>query len=278
MRAKSRAESMYGPLQCKTFASALAHWIACEFPHLGGPKVRELFVAEVSRLAEQFFPPRERLRPGQTVWWAVDKRDTPKDHHPLSQTRLVPVLLTLVAPEDIRALAQGASRTQVTEQVIVRIHREADVQGGVLAETDSALLLAHADGRISAHIRAYERRTGEVLPRRGTVHDLGPSVSHKALIARKVLCERKSTTQTASETHHTPDSVDRYLLDLMRCYVCLKRAQQSPAQTAFATGLSLSLVNEYAALIAELGLSDDNLPALLNQLNAQTKRREAQAE
>lgn len=35
---------------------ALSHFLAQEFPHLGGPKVRELFVAEVVRLVEQFYP------------------------------------------------------------------------------------------------------------------------------------------------------------------------------------------------------------------------------
>jgi hypothetical protein len=94
----------------------------------------------------------------------------------------------------------------------------------------------------------------------------------------KVLCQRKSTAQTASETYHTPESVDRYLRDLIRCYICLKRADQSVEQTAFATGLSVALVREYAALIEELGLTDESLKELLPKLEAaQTERREQQA-
>jgi len=266
MRRRPRAEAMYGPLQAKTFPMALSHFLAQEFPHLGGPKVRELFVAEVVRLVEQFYPTPDRLRPGQTVWLAVDKRDHPKDHQPMTETLLVPVILTLVAAQDIGALAQGVARPQVTQQIIARIHQEAQAQGGVLAETDTALLLAASDGYISKLINLYEKRTGQVIPRRGTVHDLGPTVSHKAKIARKALLERKSTAQTASTTHHTPKSVDRYLLDLTRCYICLKRADQSIAQTAFTTGLSFNLVKEYAALIEDLGLSDDQLPEVLAKL------------
>lgn len=274
MAAKPRNSAVYGPSQAKTFPAALAYLVGQEFPHLGGPKVRELFVTEITRLIEHFFPPRERLRPGQTLWWAVDKADRPHDHHTMAETHLLPVVLTLVAPEDIRALAQGATRTQVSEGAILRLHREADAQGGVLSEIDTALLLAYTPGHISDLICAYEKRSGEVVPRRGTVHDLGPSLTHKAVIARKVLKERKTTAQTAHETNHTPESVDRYLLDLMRCYVCLKRAQQSPEQTAFATGLSLPLVKEYAALIDELGLSDENLPDTLAKVEAtQTERR-----
>jgi hypothetical protein len=230
-----------------------------------------LFVAEVVRLAEQFYPAPDRLRPGQTVWFAVAKSDRPKDHQPLTQTRLVPVVLTLVDPADIQRLMKGTSRVLVTQEIIARIHGEADEQGGVLAQTDTALLLAYHDTTISKHIRAYEERTSQVIPRRGTVHDLGPSVTHKASIARKALLERKSTSQTASTTNHTPKSVDRYLLDLTRCYVCLKRAGQSVEQTAFTTGLSLNLVREYAALIDELGLSDDQLPDLLAKLDPTVK-------
>jgi len=52
----------------------------------------------------------------------------------------------------------------------------------------------------------------------------------------------------------------------MRCYICLKRAHQPIEQTAFATGLSLSLVREYAALIEELDLTDETLTDLLPKL------------
>jgi hypothetical protein len=271
MRARPRSEAMYGPLTAKTFPAALSYFLTQEFPHLGGPKVRELFVAEVVQLVEQFYPSPQRLRPGQTVWLAVAKSDRPKDHQPLSQTRLVPVVLTLVDQADIQSLMKGTSRVLVTQEIIARIHRQADEQGGVLAQTDTALLLAFRASTVSKYIRDFEKRTGQIIPRRGTVHDLGPTVSHKASIARKALLERKSTSQTASATNHTPKSVDRYLLDLTRCYVCLKRVGQSVKQTAFTTGLSLNLVREYAALIDELGLSDDQLPDLLAKLDPTVK-------
>jgi hypothetical protein len=276
MAGKPPASALYSPYQAKTFPAALAQLVAQEFPHLGGPKVRELFVAEVTRLIERYYPPRERMQPGQILWWAVDKTDRPHDHHTMAETRLVPVVLTLVTLDDIRALAQGQGRTSVSQQVVARVHHEADAQGGVLSEIDTALLLAYAPGHISDLILAYEARTGEVLPRRGTVHDMGRSVTHKGVIARKVLKERKTTAQAAHETNHTSESVDRYLLDLMRCYVCLKRAKQSPDQTAFATGLSVSLVKEYAALIDELGLTDQSLPEVLAKVEATQKQRRKQ--
>lgn len=278
MKLQPPGQVAYGPLQAKTFPSALGELLAREFPHLGGPKVRELFVAEVVRLVDRFYPPRERLRPGQTLWLAVDKTHQPYDHLRMADTRLVPVVLTLVAPEDIRALIDGATRTEVSQKAILRMHQEADAQGGVLAETDTALLLSYTRGHIGDLIREYEKRTGDIVPRRGTVHDMGPTITHKRVIARKALCERKSTAQTGQETHHTPEAVDRYLRDLTRCYMCLRRAGQTVEQTAFATGLSAPLVREYEALIEELGLTDESLAELLPKLEAaQNERREPQA-
>lgn len=270
--------SAYTPLQAKTFRAALGQLLAQEFPHLGGPKVRELFVAEVERLVDTFYPPRERLRLGQVLWLAVDKRARPHDKLSMRDTPLVPVVLTIVAPEDIYALAHGKTRTEVSQQVVLRLHGEADAQGGVLAESDTAVLLCYTPGHIGDLIRDYEIRTGEVVPRRGTVHDLGSSVTHKGIIAYKALRERKSTLQVARETAHTCESVDRYLRDLARCYMCLKRLGQTVEQTTFTTGLSLRLVRDYDDLIAELGLTDETFQEWLDKIEGdQHKRQEPQA-
>jgi len=269
--------STYTPLTAKTFRAALSQLLAQEFPHLGGPKVRELFVMELEQLIDRFYPPLERLRLGQVLWLAVDKRAQPHDKLSLRDTPLVPVVLTLVTPEDINALAHGKTRTEVSQQVVLRLHQEADAQGAVLAESDTAVLLCYTPGHIGDLIRDYEIRTGETVPRRGTVHDLGGSVTHKRIIAYKALREHKSTLQVARETTHTCESVDRYLRDLARCYLCLKRWGQTVAQTSFSTGLSLRLVQDYDALIAELGLTDETFQEWLDKIEQdQHKRQEPQ--
>jgi hypothetical protein len=270
--------STYSPLAAKTFRAALSQLLAREFPHLGGPKVRELFVAELEEVIDRFYPPRERLRLGQVLWLAVDKRSQPHDKLSMRDTPLVPVVLTLVTPEDIYALAHGKTRTEVSQQVVLRLHQEAAAQGGVLAESDTAVLLCYTPGHIGDLIRDYEIRTGEVVPRRGTVHDLGGSVTHKGIIAYKALREHKNTLQVARETAHTYESVDRYLRDLARCYLCLKRLGQTVAQTTFTTGLSLRLVRDYDALITELGLTDETFQEWLDKIEEdQHKRQEPQA-
>ncbi len=74
------------------------------------------------------------------------------------------------------------------------------------------------------------------LPRRGTTHDMGRCVSHKTPICRKRKVERKPTSLVAQETHHSPEAVDRYTLNLDRVSFCLGR-NLSPEDTSCVTGL-----------------------------------------
>jgi hypothetical protein len=277
MKPPAATEALYRPQLAKTLPNVLSHWLAEEFPHLGGPKVRELFVTELLRLLEAHYVPAQRLQPGQTVWYAVDKTDRPHSGQTMAETRLVPVTLTLVTPDDIARLLQGEAAKTVRRDQVARLHREADAQGGVLAATDTGLLLGHSYRTINRDLRAYEQDHQCVLPRRGTVHDLGRAVSHKAVIVKKALLEGKQAPTVAWETAHSVSSVEVYLVDLMRVYISLKRRAMTVAETAFATGLSLSLVKEYAALIQELGLNDERLPGIMAQLErlAEARQREA---
>lgn len=60
--------------------------------------------------------------------------------------------------------------------------RDAYSQGGVLTTTDLSLLFHRPYSTVARLIRAYEAQTGEVVPRRGNVHDIGRTVTHKRII------------------------------------------------------------------------------------------------
>lgn len=95
-------------------------------------------------------------------------------------------------------------------------------------------------------LREYEERTGEIVPTRGTVHDLGPSVTHKGEIVRRWL-RHQSPVQIARETKHSQASVDRYIADYQR--VRLLAQKISVEELPVLTGLSEGLVEQYAKLI-----------------------------
>jgi hypothetical protein len=274
MKAKPSAERIYGPLLAKTLPNILQQWLATEFPHLGGPKVRELFVTELMRLIETYYVPHQRLQPGQIIWYAVDKTDLPGKGHTMATTRLIPVTLTLVDRQDIEALFNQVSPKIVRRQVVARLHRQAEAQGGVLAISDSSLLLHQSQATIGRDIRLYEQEHHCIIPRRGTLHDLGRSVSHKRIIVKKALQEGKQAPDVAWETDHTLSCTERYLVDLMRVYISIKRHGMTNEAAAFATNLSLSLVKEYAELIVELDLNDDQLPNIMSKLEQMAQLRQ----
>jgi hypothetical protein len=256
---KTRRERDYGPQEAKTFQHTLREFILREFPRLGGPWVVGHFVSEMMSLLDAHYLLRERLQPGQTVWMAVDVDEKPAYRKSMSQTRQVPVVLTLTSQQDITALKQGASRQQVLRQAIARVTQEAYQQGGVLSLIDLGLLFARSPNAISQRIKDYERETGQQLPRRGTIHDLGPTLSHKRIICYKAFVEGKTTLTIARETFHSPEDVDRYSLDFARVYLAVYKRRLSPEEAAFTIGRSVSLVKQYISLIEEFGLSEEQV-------------------
>jgi len=244
-------QDIYAPLLDKTFETAVSNFISTEFPRLGGPKVVELLVKELKSIVETYYPPITNLRMGQMLWFAVAKDETVGYGKSMKNLRLRPVVLSAVTYEDIQRRAERDPQKDIRKSRIARILCEADKQGGTLAESDLSLILSCSLTTISKDIIEYEHENDVVLSRRGTVHDLGRSTTHKRVICKKSIQDRKATPDIARETYHSPRAVDRYLGDFERVRFCLKQGL-SVEEAAFATQLSRSLVVEYADLIEEL--------------------------
>ena len=239
--------------QRKTFHSALCHLLQTDFPGHFGPKVAHLFAQEVEQLFEEFHPERSRLTAGQIVWVAVAIDDRPARNKRIEDTRLLPIVLDLVTPRDIDQTVRPGRRLPTRREKIVRLFEQAHQQGAVLGYPDVALLLHISTSSVSEEVRAYERETAKSVPRRGTIHDMGPSVSHKAVICYKSFVEGKTTSQIAQETFHCPEEVEYYLQCFRRVRICKDRGM-SLEETAQATGHSQPLVRQYLELIARFGL------------------------
>jgi DNA-binding CsgD family transcriptional regulator len=237
----------------KNFHSALQQFLHTEFPGVFGPTVTRLFADRVDELYERFHPPLSRFRVGQVLWLGVATDVPPTCNQRIEDTELVPVVLDLVTAEDIDDACASGRWPAIRQRCVLRLFQQAHEQHAVLSYADVALLL-HVHVTTVAHIvRAHERDTTQVVPRRGTVHDLGRSVSHKAIICYKRLVQKKSTSQVAQETYHSPEAVERYVQCLRRVQLC-KDNGMSTQEIAQATGHSLSLVQEYLDLIEEFQL------------------------
>ncbi len=253
MRKPSPHPQTYDANERKTFHSSLCHLLQVEFPGIFGPAVTRLFADRIDELYERFYPPRARLKWGQVCWVAVAADDPPARNKRIEDTRLVPVVLDLVTLQDIQDTRATGRRNDTRADKIIRLFRQAHEQAAVLSYADVSLLLHVSIATVGQAVLEHEEQTGVPVPRRGTVHDLGRSVTHKAIICYKTLVEKKTTSQVAQETFHSPEEVEYYVQCFRRIHMC-HSSGMSPEETSQATGHSLSLVQEYLELIRDFGL------------------------
>lgn len=256
--ATSNLAAQFGPLQRKTFNAALAHFFATQCPQMGGDLTRKVLVTKVQELVEEFYPPHTHLRMGQVMWPAVDETENSSYGKSIERTRLKPVFLDLIHRDDIEALLNGEKAKSIRQRAVIRLFDQAKEQGGVLTNVDVGTMTRLSPHTISNYIKDFEMTHERLVPRRGTIHDMGPSLTHKRQICYKIIVEGKSVEQTARETRHSPEAITRYVKDYKRIHACLK-AGLSPENTAFAVNVSQRLVYEYMALI-----EDNNLDLSLN--------------
>jgi hypothetical protein len=194
------------------FKPAIVNFFAKEFPSLFGPTIRENIADELMTIFDKLNPDKNFLKPGQIFWNALHKNtraDSPK-------RKYVPVILTIINQQDIEQLEKGVSITDIKQNSIARIIKEAYQQGGILSMRDVSLLLLMDDSYATVLRQRYELQNNVALPHTGNLHDMGSCVSHKTEIIRKVVVEKKDPTQTAYETNHSQWAVDRYLNDFHR--------------------------------------------------------------
>jgi len=253
-RAAPKRSLAYDASGRKTFRSALCHLLQTEFPGVFGPSVTQLFAQRVEDLFDRFHPDRSRLRVGQVLWAAVAADDPPARNKRIEDTRLVPIVLDLVTAQDIDETIATGLRQETRRRKILRMFHQAYQQGAVLSYPDVSLLLHVQTSTISREVLAHERQSKETIPRRGTIHDMGRSISHKAVICYKRLVEKKTTSQVATETLHDPEEVEYYVQCLRRIKLC-SDAGMEVEEISQATGHSKSLIQEYLDLIGQLRLS-----------------------
>jgi hypothetical protein len=246
----------FRPLLAKNLRNSLAQRIAEQFPRLGGDRIIGACADLVLEVVWAHLRPVEHLCPGQVLWLAIDKDDPPRRYRKTEQTRLVPVILTLSAPEDIEARLAGRKADERNLRKALRMSHEAYEQGGLLSNCDLAELLSNSNNHVGSLVAAHEKKAKETVPRRATLHDVGSALTHKVIICRKRYIEGKEPDQIARETSHSLQAVDYYLGQFDRVRACLKLGM-TPHQTAHVLQCSQGLVNQYLQIHHELESNHD---------------------
>ena len=241
----------------KDFNAALTHFLKECVPVLSKDLLCKPVVNKIIELVDHYMPKTERMRPGQVLWYAVDKKETAGYGKKIEDCQIVPVMLDLISEEDIEDIMNKLPKRKRQEKVAVRLHNQAYQQGGVLTYADTAAIMRLSPGTVGKYIREYEKEHNIPVPRRGNIHDMGPTLTHKKIICVKHLMEGKTIETTARETNHSTSAVTRYINDFKRVYICLNSGWEYGKITQ-ATGMSQSLVKEYVDLIESNGNLNSN--------------------
>lgn len=254
----------YGPIYHKGFGGALDAFFQQECPQLGGSRTRQVLVHSITQMVDAYFPTPTRMRQGQIMWAAVAKDEAPGYGKKMLDLRQVPVVLDLVQEGDALAIGHGKSFQALREETIARLYQQAFEQGGCLATADLAMILKLCPTTIGIATREWEKVHDTFLPRRGVIHDVGRTLTHKRIIVRKLFLEGKKVEDVCRETCHSPEAVHRYIMNFKQVLLCYRKGLDIE-QTAFAIHMSPSLVREYHALIKDLATHNHALDAILRE-------------
>ena len=215
-----------------------------EFPNTFGPNIRSTIADELLAIFSSNNREVQTIKPGQILWNAVHK-DTRADSR---NRKLVPVVLTVVADEDISNLEKDMSIAENRQNAIARITQEAYAQGALLSMRDIGLLFTASVEAISVNRKKYEEKHSCILPHTGNLHDMGSCITHKYQIVFKYVVEKKDPCIIAKETNHSLIAVDHYLKDYNRVKL-LYLDNKDPQYIKAATAMPIHVINQYINII-----------------------------
>ena len=102
-------------------------------------------------------PPTDRMRPGQILWYAVDKKETAGYGKRIEDCQITPVMVDLINDSDIEDFMNKVPKRIRQQKVAVRLHNQAYKQGGVFTYADTATIMRLSPGTVGKYIREYEK-------------------------------------------------------------------------------------------------------------------------
>ena len=165
---------------------------------------------------------------------------------PLREMKKVGVVVTVDSGmEDLEVLGRlGPVRLRRVR--LMRMSQEAMDQGGVVTQEDLSRLL-QTDVRTIRRDVAALRESGDWVPTRGMVKQVGRGQSHKAKIVEMYL-QRLTYSEIVRRARHAASSVQRYVETFGRVVVLWEKGVREPGEIAFLVGVSERLAREYLAL------------------------------
>lgn len=248
MNPTSYAQKHFSSAHRRFFDAAIHRFFKEHFPGFVGDELLKIITNKLVELIQSYASEITKIKPGQMLWVAVDK-STRADSQ---KVKYKPVVLTLVHSDEIGMLERGTqSLPDLTSGTIARLCKEAFEQDGLLSMRDIGLILKRSPGNVSNLRDAYEKEHKIQLPTPSVLQDMGSGVTHKTLILRKILIEKKDMNIVRKETHHTQQAIDRYLKDYRRVEMLLTEKKDT-FYIGQITNLSLYLIKQYQRIYDDI--------------------------
>jgi hypothetical protein len=237
--AKSKTQYGLTRLKSKDARSAIIQKLAADFNLT--PIIAEAFFQQFCQYFEQHA--NVSLSSGEVSYEAVAADEPPSKHIRLA--RKVTVRLKLIDfASDLEALA-SFGLAGLRRHRLARLTRMTYDQGALLSYEDLAMLLTTSPATVKRDIY-FLRRQGMFIITRGMKHDMGPGLSHKAIII-DLYFKGYTFSEIEQKTNHSESSIKRYLADFMQI-ATLYRQGFSLHQIRLIAQKSERLVREYLQL------------------------------
>lgn len=227
--------------------SQIIDLLQTQYNFIVGPKVQDMFARDLTYLVEQNYRDPFLITIGQVHWSGVPIEFKASYGRNGKNTPLKPIVLTIFSQKDIDDRLAGHSLREIRERRIIDLFNEAFSQGVVLSSTDIAMLLGVSSGTVAKAVRDYMINHETTIPTRGTIHDLGRTLTHKKIIINLYL-KGYQRPEIEQRTKHSGEAIDRYIKDFKRVQL-LHKKNMNENEISMSLGMSKELTREYIEII-----------------------------
>lgn len=250
-RKRLHQKVIYGPLSQKTLKNALKRELLTNFGFENMQIIADTLIDRFLKIIDEYSVERDRIKPYQTIALAIDKNQKLGYGKSMDQTKLRPVVINLITPEELLELASGKRLRDMRAKIVARILKEAYEQGGVFSYNDVAILCGMSKSTVKDLVKEYYKtHHPEILPHSGSIFDCGSTLTHKRKII-KLYLSGLLTKEISQRTNHYPLNVDSYIRTFEQIRALYEEGK-TKQEICFFTRRSETLVEEYIQIIKEL--------------------------
>lgn len=236
----------YAQIPKRNFRQALIRLFENDYKIIGSRKVIKMIVDDIIYLYKEFHPHAQNLSSGTLIWTTtLDDGKRPGLSCPVENSPATTLSLPFLAEKDF---AISDKRVRLKER-IARLICFAKEHHALLSVVELAVIFNLSHAQISSLIREYQLEQGEILPTKGNILDIGPGVTHKAIILR-LYEQGVAPPDIARRTNHSLEAVDRYIKDYERVKLLARRGL-NPNEISQITGRGKKIVTHYVKILKE---------------------------